>query len=504
MKEERVIPLPEAFLKRMKALLGEEYPAFVESYGQERVYGLRLNPWKLCPLQEERRLAGWRLRFGLQRIPWVCDGYYYDEPARPGSHPLHDAGVFYIQEPSAMAAVELLEPKPGEWVLDLCAAPGGKTAQIGARMRQSGLLLSNELHPARAKILSQNVERMGIANGVVVNEASGRLRLRFPEFFDKVLVDAPCSGEGMFRKDLQARGEWSEEETAFCAQRQGEILDDAAAMLKVSGRLVYSTCTFSPEENEGSLQRFLDRHPEFRIEEEWVPEGFEGFDSGRPEWIEGGREELLHTFRIWPHKTRGEGHYIAALRKVDGGKTKEGKSRPRGKQRDASARKKEKEAHILLKDFCSCELKETPWIGEPLMMFGEQVYLPPEGRTDWEGLKVLRPGLHLGEVKKNRFEPSHALGLYLKKEQVRRWYELEEEGEEIRAYLRGETLPAAGNFEEGWTLMLVDGKSLGWAKHVKHVLKNHYPKGLRRAGSQPAGRVSPSGGRESAPDAKSR
>ena len=278
-KEAERPELPEAFLTKMRGLLGQEYELFLESYGREKAQGLRINPLKAGDEEAVRRLEA---RFGLRPVPWAREGYYFDKSLRPGKHVFHDGGVFYIQEPSAMAAVELLDPRPGERILDLCAAPGGKTTQIGGRLMGKGFLLSNEYHPARAKILSQNVERMGIANAVVTNQEAGALAQRFPCFFDKVLVDAPCSGEGMFRKDPEARAQWSLENVDMCAARQGEILSKAAAMTRPGGRLVYSTCTFSPEENEGSVHSFLRQNPEFSVER---VEGGRALSPGRPQWF---------------------------------------------------------------------------------------------------------------------------------------------------------------------------------------------------------------------------
>ena len=256
------IQLPQAFTEKMKALLGAEYDAFAESYQKERVQGLRFNTLKGS---SQQMYEEYRERFGLTPVPWCSEGYYYQAETRPGRCDLHEAGVYYIQEPSAMAVVQLLDPGPGEKVLDLCAAPGGKTSHVACRLQGQGLLVSNEIHPARARILSQNVERMGIANAVVTNEDAGRLADAFPGFFDKIVVDAPCSGEGMFRKDEQARAEWSEENVRICADRQQMILDHAAVMLRPGGRLVYSTCTFSPEEDEDGIAEFLKRHPEFSV-----------------------------------------------------------------------------------------------------------------------------------------------------------------------------------------------------------------------------------------------
>lgn len=520
MREIEEIALPEGFLERMEGLLGKEYPEFLESFQKKCTAGLRLNPLKRmgeqasglgCAVgnqedgEPEEKLQA---LFGLRKIPWAREGYYYEEDKRPGKHPFHEAGVYYIQEPSAMAAVELLDPRPGERVLDLCGAPGGKSTQIAGRMRQAGLLVSNEIHPARAKILSRNMERMGVGNAVVTNEDSKTLLEHFPEFFDRILVDAPCSGEGMFRKDQQARQEWSTDNIRLCVSRQAGILDHAAGMLKAGGRLVYSTCTFSPEENEGSIQGFLERHRDFTLEDMGIPDGFSSFGHGQPSWIREGREELGRTFRIWPHRTEGEGHFLAVLKKQlpESGTTQpeweKAKKTKKTERKDGIKDGKTSEAWAAWREFAENELIPTA-AGGPggeegssektvrdtgcPRMFGDQLYLVPAGMIKTEGLKILRPGLHLGELKKNRFEPSHSLALYLKKEQARQWVSLESEGALIRSYLGGEAIDSSclkevhtSPLKNGWILILADGLSIGWAKLSGNMLKNHYPKGLRK------------------------
>lgn len=475
--------LPSAFVKRMQQMLGEEYQEFTESYNRERTQGLRLN---LLKTDLEMFLKAHP--FHLKPILWAKEGFYYSGEDRPGRHPWHEAGVYYIQEPSAMAVVTFLDPKPGELILDLCAAPGGKTTQIASRLGGTGLLVSNEIHPARAKILSQNVERMGIPNAVVTNEDSARLAEYFPLFFDRIVVDAPCSGEGMFRKDETAVSEWSPENVTRCAERQQEILHNAAKMLKAGGRLVYSTCTFAPEENEKSIQRFLNSHPDFSIEE--TPK-YEGLSSGVPEWgilTENEAAEnpkLAETVRIWPHRTNGEGHYIAVLKK---------EGIPETVKRKLPVYLKDKKLLADVFTFCQETLREPEsWIGrKEWILFGDQLYLLPPQMPDFDRLRVLRPGLQMGMLKKNRFEPSHALALALKQGEVRRARNFTAESETAAAYLRGEALSeelfVSGKSEEkgakkpakGWTLMTVDGYSIGWAKLAGGVLKNHYPKGLRR------------------------
>lgn len=256
--------LPEKFLARMQQQLGDEYDEYLRSLQRPRAVALRFNPLKgAIPA----------LPFVGEPVPWEPMGYYYDPDSRPGLHPYHEAGVYYLQEASAMASAALLEPQPGEIILDLCAAPGGKSTQIAGRMQGQGLLVSNEIHPKRAKILSRNIERLGIGNAVVTGEAPAALADRFPGFFHRIMVDAPCSGEGMFRKEEAAITDWSEENVEMCARRQAEILDCAAAMLRPGGRLVYSTCTFAPQEDEETVEAFLARHPEFEAEPVNAPPG---------------------------------------------------------------------------------------------------------------------------------------------------------------------------------------------------------------------------------------
>lgn len=472
-----MIELPEAFKEKMKELLKTEYEAFFESYEKERVQGLRRNPEKT----EEKEFLE-KVPFHLTKIPWAKEGYYYDSSDRPGKHPYHEAGLYYIQEPSAMAVVELLDPMPGDCVLDLCAAPGGKTTQIAGRLMGEGFLLSNEIHPARAKILSQNVERMGIQNAVVANETPERLAERFPEFFDKMVVDAPCSGEGMFRKDEEACRQWSPEHVVMCAARQRRILDSAAHMLKAGGRMVYSTCTFSPEEDEQTIETFLSEHPEFEIEDMGIREGL---SPGKPEWGTSAKEALRGTYRIWPHLSEGEGHYLAVLRKTG--------DHSGTWKRKAPQYLKDKAVWKEYEGFCRdvFTVPERYLDREEYILFGDQLYLLPPQMIDLAGLKVVRPGLHMGTMKKKRFDPSHALALSIKKEDAARRFPMSAAGMEAVRYLKGETLRIEDVFQteeskncrlsdqKGWVLMTVDGWPLGFSKLAGGILKNHYPRGLR-------------------------
>lgn len=473
--------LPKAFEERMKNMLESEYSAFESSYEKEKFQALRVNT-----LKADREVFVKNAPFSLQSVPWEKNGFYYESQDAPGKHPYHEAGVYYIQEPSAMAPVPFLEVKPGERVLDLCAAPGGKSTQIAVALEGKGLLVCNEIHPARAKILSENIERMGVRNAMVTNETPEKLEQIFAGYFDKILVDAPCSGEGMFRKNEDAKNEWSLENVQICAQRQEGILDCAANMLRPGGRLVYSTCTFAPAENEGSIAGFLKRHPEYSVVSVEVPVGFE---CGKPEWLvyagtaeentvfaeekEIGvySEELRKTLRIWPHKVNGEGHFLAVLEKAgileSTVETYSLYGTEKGmKEKDC------KELQEFLQDTLQIQLTGT------LFKFGEQIYLGPVNMPSVKNLKVLRPGLHLGTLKKNRFEPSHALALALTPAEVKQSYPLSIEKGEAAAFIGGQTFSVSG--EKGWHLITVDGYSLGWGKAAGGIMKNHYPKGLRK------------------------
>lgn len=466
--------LPGAFAERMQRLLGGEYEDFEASYGQGRQYGLRRNPLKSTEEEFIRVMP-----FPLEKISWAREGYYYDATVSPGRHVLHEAGAYYVQEPSAMAAVEVLGPKPGERILDLCAAPGGKSTQIAGRMQGQGLLVSNEVIRERARVLSQNVERMGVAGCVVCSEKPERMAAFFPAFFDRVLVDAPCSGEGMFRKEEAAREEWSPETVWMCAERQALILEEAAKTVRPGGVLVYSTCTFSPEENEGTISAFLRAHEEYSIEETEL-EG--SLSPGRVDWVERPAAGICHTLRVWPHLLRGEGHYIARMRKR--GNVADGLREPASQKFSA-----EKEPWQVTGDKKLCKLVESflreeleigdAWLARHpgrIVRFGEQIYLVPEEMISLAGMKVLRPGLQLLTEKKNRFEPAHALSLSLLPGDGGRVYGLSER--EAAAFLRGESI--ACEERKGWTVLSYEGYALGFGKASGGQIKNHYPKGLRK------------------------
>lgn len=472
-QSQSTVSLPDTYVQQMRELLGQqEADDFLASFHASRAYGLRLNPLKISITDAPQTINTIQQQFALRPIPWCETGYYYDETTRPGKHPYHQAGIYYIQEPSAMSAAEALDAQPGETILDLAAAPGGKTTQIAGRMRGEGLLISNEIHPARARILSENVERYGIRNAVVTCAPPDVLSARFPHFFDRIMLDAPCSGEGMFRKDPDAIGEWSPDHVQMCAERQADILEHAAIMLKPGGRLVYSTCTFNRSENEEAMAAFTRSHPEFTLE---------------------------RTERLWPHRCEGEGHFVAVLTKAPAEATEDIASRHIASrdQRNASQRGRVNKAKpgnssTLAADmalFDAFAEEALPGFklgpGEPVR-FGEALYWLPhdkDGRfsaASIEGLKVVRPGLQLGELKTKRIEPAHALALAVRSEETARLASFEASSPETTAYLRGEALTDASGSLSGWTIVATDGFPLGWAKASGSQLKNHLPKGLRR------------------------
>lgn len=456
------------FLERMSRFLGDEYPAFEESLSAAPKAGLRVNTLKLSA-DEFQNISPFVLR---KRVAWCPSAFLLEGDEKPGKHPYHLAGLYYLQDPSAMSPAELLFSIPmreGERVLDLSAAPGGKATHLAALMHGSGLLVANEIKNKRVGHLAQNVERWGAGNVVVTNESPERLADHFGAFFDRVLVDAPCSGEGMFRKDMGARLDWSQGMVAGCAVRQGNILRVAANLVKPGGYLLYSTCTFAPEEDEGVIAQLLDEFPDFAVVE--LPL-FDGFARGKPEWLEGKRKEegeLQGAVRLFPHRLEGEGHFACLLRKSDVG-TQEAEKRL-GKRKDA--RKTELPDLRFWREFARDAL-HVHLAEERLCMAGERLYYLPEENPDFGRLRVIHRGVWLGSLKKGRFEPAHPLALFLKPGEVKNFIKLSADSRALAAYLRGESLEVDAS---GWTVVCVDEWPLGWGKGVQGTLKNHFPRG---------------------------
>lgn len=476
--------LPEAFREKMRRFLGEEeYREFLASYEQPRNFGLRVNVNKLTP-REFEELAP----FHLKKIPWTENGYYYEEQDAPARHPFYYAGLYYLQEPSAMTPASRLVPEPGERVLDLCAAPGGKATELGARLHGRGVLAANDISASRARALLKNIEVFGIANSFLVNEVPAKLAEQFPEFFDKILVDAPCSGEGMFRKDPAAARAWDAAKPLECAKQQKEIISRAAELLAPGGKLLYSTCTFSPEENEQVIRYLLENRQDMELLE--IP-GYEGFETGRPEWAGGRTAEgdwfcLKKCVRIWPHKMAGEGHFLALLKKKGGERQESAEANCRQKTLERGLRQKLSRVRGIsnadaagLEDFFQKVTMPVPEESRVEIRKGS-VYLVPSAIGEPRGLVFLRNGLFLGELRKGRFEPSQSFAMALKKEEYAEVIDLDWQDLRVQKYLRGETIEAdEDSHQNGWRLVCVNGYPLGWGKLVNGTLKNKYDAGWR-------------------------
>ena len=480
--------LPKEFLDRMRLELKDEYDDFIESYNRSNYKGLRINPIKL----NDKLINVIKSRYSLRPIPWCPSGYYYGEDEKPGRDVLHHAGAYYIQEPSAMIVGELAGDIRNKKVLDLCAAPGGKTSHLAGIMNGTGILVANEIIPKRAEILSQNVERMGIRNCIVTNESPDKLSRHFVSFFDVIVVDTPCSGEGMMRRDEIARLEWSVENVRMCAKRGQDILESADRMLKDGGRLVYSTCTFAPDEDEEAIELFISKHPEYRVVKVPLTKSVDSLEGdGWPSDGNGRYGEAV--YRLWPHKLNGEGHFAAVLVKGDTETKAENYEKCR-----RSGVTKTSPALMDFENFAkSLKISISP---KDLVIKGDRISLKPDGISNLSGIRVLRCGLVLGENKKNRFEPDHALAMALRPEEFRTVLNIDSTMDEGRdacvRYLSGESLVpdyfdtskgAVNLYEDGeinsdakgWVLCCIDGISTGWGKVSNGVIKNHYPKGLR-------------------------
>ena len=449
--------LPEQFLNKMKKILQDDYEAFLASYEQPKVQGLRINTLKIS-VEDFLKISP----FALEPIPWCKEGFYYQEEDRPGKHPYYHAGLYYIQEPSAMVPVEILDPQSDERILDVCAAPGGKTVQIASKMNGAGLLLSNEINLNRVKALIRNIELFGIRNAIVTNVPAEKLVDYFKDFFDRILVDAPCSGEGMFRKDETMIKSWERQGSDYYVPIQVEILSSMSRMLKAGGQAVYSTCTFSMEENEEVVGQFLEKHEMFQIK---TIENFPGNSACNPT-VTNPCDGTMDAVRLWPHRIRGEGHFVACLEKDEF-------------EKGSAEKPKNTQQVVAPKEFVEfVEKNLVISFDGPYEIHGEQLYQVPEGVPSLKGLKVLRSGLLLGTLKKNRFGPSQAMAMTLKKQDAKRTVDFQSTSPEVIKYLKGETLHVDG--EKGWTLVCVDGFPLGWAKQTGESLKNEYPVSWRR------------------------
>ncbi|MGT2785595.1 RsmF rRNA methyltransferase first C-terminal domain-containing protein [Streptococcus merionis] len=432
--------LPEKFKEKYEKLLGSEAQAFLQTFDQPAVSGFRVNPLK----QVQQKFAN-----PIANMPWS----YYGKIS--GKSLAHATGLVYSQEPAAQVVAQIAKAESGMRVLDLAAAPGGKSTHLLSYMNNQGILVSNEISRKRSKILVENMERFGARNALVTNETPERLANVFPAYFDLIVLDAPCSGEGMFRKDPEAMQYWSETYPTECARLQREILVEALKMLKAGGSLIYSTCTWAPEENEEVVKWLLKEYPYLEL----IPIAkFNGMQAGidQPE-----------TARIYPHHFQGEGQFIAKLKDT---RPSEKSVKIRSGKTNLS-----REQLSYWQDFAGKHL--TISLSGLFQVFGDQLYLLPEGLPDLAKVKIARNGLHLGTFKTKRFEPSFALGMALKSDEVKKSIALDDE--QALQYLSGHTISLTIDRPNGWYQVLAQGNGLGFAKWVNGTLKNYYPKGLR-------------------------
>jgi 16S rRNA C967 or C1407 C5-methylase (RsmB/RsmF family)/NOL1/NOP2/fmu family ribosome biogenesis protein len=515
--------LPEAFVARMRELLGPEAPAFLDSYARPAQRAVRANALKLDPAALPALLG-----IDPDPVPWCPEACFLPETARVGNTVAHAAGLCYVQEPSALAVGEALDVRPGQRVLDLAAAPGGKATQLAARLGGQGVLVANEVQRGRVTALADNLDRWGSWRTMLAGETVAGLAERLPAAFDRVLLDAPCSGEGLFRRNPAAAAQWRPGQVRGNAERQRALLADAARLVRPGGVLVYSTCTFAPEENEHQVAGFLTAHPDWEV----LPLPLHpGFTPGRPDWTPAGTPDLSRTVRLWPHLLRGEGHFIAKLgrpadppgdsgsgprpeeesapgsppqrarrnpapgdvaprrgsvalpemwrsrpstgRGVRDQRPEAGRGGPAARRGGAAARRGGAGSVIDAWGAVAADLlvDEVPAV----MAVGERVYSVPDQEVAAAGVRLVRPGLLVGRVRPGRFEPAHALAMAAGPRRARRVREVDDG--EAAAWLGGATLADAG--PGGWTLVTWNGWPLGWGRGAGGTLKNHYPKGLR-------------------------
>lgn len=466
--------LPSEFKDEMQEILGDEYSLFLDSYDSEKTNGIRINTMKTT-VSDISKLGLFSIDYEEDVIKWCKEGFYISNNQYPGKNPLHDAGAYYIQEPSAMSVVGSTEIKEGDVVLDMCAAPGGKSTYILSKLNNTGILVSNEIDPIRVRALGENLERFGAVRSIITNTDSTSLLKYFNSYFDKVFIDAPCSGQGMFRKDEYAIEDWSTDKVLECESIQKRLIRDGYDMLKEDGMLIYSTCTFSKKENEDVITDFLNEYSD---------------------------AELLDMERLWPHKDRGEGHFCARIIKGSSNNSCMEDTLSDSKITIKNKNKKKKKYSkrnmldnnelSLLNSFIDSNYEnKSLFVDEKLELIKRDslVYISPKISVDIDGLKVMRNGICIGELKKNRFEPSHSLAMATSKEDVKSYINLSYDGEIIKRYMFGEEIDInrlemneyISEDRDGWILVCVEGVSLGWGKKIGNTIKNKFPKGLRRS-----------------------
>lgn len=453
--------LPKKFEENMIRLLGDEFEEYQGCLDRPMFHGIRINTAKIS-VEDFLKLNP----FDLRPVPWCKNGFYYDDTVdKPSKHPYYHAGLYYIQEPSAMTPASVIPIRENERVLDICAAPGGKSTELAAKLAGSGILVSNDISASRAKALLKNIEVFGIDNALIISEAPYKLSERFAGYFDKILIDAPCSGEGMFRKSSSMLTAWEQNGNELFVNLQHEILTEAVKMLKPGGCILYSTCTFSPLENEQSIEYLLSLDASLEISEF---KKFEGFDDGHPEWSVGGDDNLKKSARLWPHRIEGEGHFVCLVKKA-------GESEPEYNVGNYPVKKTKLPKEVT--DFFDSFRRKYDY--DRFEISADKLYYIPKSFPGVRGLRILRCGLYLGEIKKNRFEPSQALAMSLRAEDYPNIMNLEAEDSRVRRYLRGETIDAKEDCKNGWVLICVDSYPLGWGKCNNGIIKNKYLPGWR-------------------------
>ena len=449
--------LPELFEEKMRRLLGEDFSEYEKHLDDPAYYGIRVNTLKIS-VEDFLKICP----FHVTKVPWTDNGFYVDREEKPSKHPYYHAGLYYIQEPSAMTPASYLPVEPGDRVLDLCGAPGGKSTELGAKLRGEGLLVSNDVSISRTKALIRNIEMFGIRNDMILCTEAKYLVPSMTGFFNKILIDAPCSGEGMFRKGNNEIKNWQQKGSEPYAKLQREIVDDAIKLLAPGGMLLYSTCTFSPEENEQVIEYLLEKNEDLSL----VPMKMcEGFDHGHPEWTLTGREDIKQCIRLWPHKIKGEGHFLALLKKADG-------EQPTFKYEKIKKVKLTPETEEFFKN---CKMN-IDW-SHVREHQGKLFYLK-EDIPEMKKVRVLRKGLYLGEMKKGRFEPSQSFAVALAANEYEPYLSFDINDENTVKYLKCETLDVDTN-TEGIHLVGTNEFPLGWAKIKKGRLKNKYSSSWR-------------------------
>lgn len=458
------INLPISFENKMRDMLGEEYADYLESFSKPANQGLRVNTSKIS-VEEFLKISP----FSLKPVPWCPNGFYYEKEEKPAKHPYYYAGLYYIQEPSAMATASFLPVEPGDKVLDLCAAPGGKSTEVAAKLKGTGLLVTNDISNSRAKALLKNIELFGVGNALVTSEPPNELAKRFPTFFDKIVIDAPCSGEGMFRKQNSMIKAWEQNGVDLFVGLQRSILKEAVTMLKPGGMIIYSTCTFSKEENEQSIEYLLSLDDSLKPVE--LPL-FSGFDQGHPDWGLTSNPELCKCRRLWPHRIEGEGHFVALIQKEKADRWNGSVS-----EYEFSKGKLSPEAVSFIREIA------YPFDWNRFDVQKDRVFYIPEHMVNTKGLRILRCGLYMGDMKKNRFEPSQSLAMFLKKEQFSNVLSLDIDDERVIKYLKGETIELSSEeqklLKNGICLICVNDYSLGFGKVNQGTVKNKYLPGWR-------------------------